>query len=112
MMPAEYRKPVDYHKSHFLNESGPSIPVILYSEIGPDLMETRRVSLFKDGQYTFTSEDHEMSITVNGERFTVGVAWERMPDIEQINLYPGVRAEEIEPEEFEAAWFAAKLSLK
>ena len=74
-------------------------PVLLYSEMGDDGYETRKVDLYRDGR-----QDHA------DERSSLGTTflWEvPVPALEEIAADPGFTPFRIDADEFEAVWRSA-----
>jgi len=79
----------------------PRDPVLLYSEVGADGYETRKVELFRDGAMTFADEETEAGSTGLGEI--------PVPSLEEIAADTEERfvPEAITREEFERVWTQA-----
>ncbi|MFI9388568.1 DUF6881 domain-containing protein [Kutzneria sp. NPDC052558] len=78
----------------------PDEPVTLYSEVGDDGYETRKVNLFPDGHLEWADEHHETAHT--------GVGEIPVPPIAEINEQDEFSAEEISRDTFEALWTQAR----
>ena len=81
------------------SHSFPSEPVLLYSELGDDRRELRKVEVFPNGTYGFASDSHAHGTTRLSE--------EPIPPDAEINLQPGFELEEISQDEFEEVWARA-----
>jgi hypothetical protein len=79
-------------------------PVVLYSEIGDNKMEVRKIELFRNGSYGFATVDREYNSSRLGEV--------PVPDIDEIELDTEFKPSFICREEFEEAWKQALDSIK
>jgi hypothetical protein len=86
---------VDWHHEF------PDEPVTLYSEVGDDGYETRKVNVFPDGHLEWADSAHESAHTGLGE-----IA---VPPIEEIDEQDEFTATEISRDAFEAVWAQATM---
>jgi len=70
--------------------------VLLYSELGPDRWEVRKVELHADGRMSFADQERQSGDTHLG---LVPV-----PPLEEMAADPEFEPEAISAEEFESAW--------
>lgn len=82
------------------HQDSPDFPVLLYSEIDDERWEVRKVDEYADGRRDLAGEGIETGQTGLGEIPT--------PPIDEINSDPEFSAVEIERDEFEGVWMAAK----
>lgn len=75
------------------------MPVVLYSEIGDDDMECRKVDIFSDGTYGYAGETISTWTTWLGEV--------PIPSVPEIAKNPEFEPVEISREEFESIWAKA-----
>jgi hypothetical protein len=85
---------VDWHHEF------PDEPITLYSEVGDDGYETRKVNVFADGHLEGADDDHETAHTGIGEI--------PLPPIAEIDERDEFSAEEINRDTFEALWTQAR----
>ncbi|WP_063844337.1 DUF6881 domain-containing protein [Rhizobium ecuadorense] len=78
----------------------PDMPVLLYSELDPDMWEVRKVEAYADGTTDFADCDESSGST------ELGI--EPCPLLEVIAADPEFEPEVISREEFEAVWQHAK----
>ncbi|TDC77738.1 DUF6881 domain-containing protein [Streptomyces hainanensis] len=71
-------------------------PIAIYSEIGPDDYETRRVEEFGDGRLGWADQDREHGGT--------SLAYTEFGDIEEVREQPEFSALVITEREFDAVW--------
>jgi len=88
-----------YLRVRWLQDS-PEYPVLLYSEVDDDGWEIRKVDEYADGHRDLAGEGIETGQSGLGEAPT--------PSIDEINSDPEFRAVEIDRDEFEGVWQAAK----
>ena len=81
----------------------PDEPVTLYSEIGDDGYESRKVNIFPDGHLEWADAEHESAHTGLGEV--------PVPGTEEIDEQGEFSAEEISRDVFEAVWAQATTRL-
>ncbi len=74
----------------------PDDPIELYSEIGDDGWEVRKVELYRDGRYGRASSE--------GSTASTGLSDERIPDIAEIGALEEFTPNEISADEFETVW--------
>ena len=74
-------------------------PTLLYSELGDDRREVRKVEVFPNGTYGFASEKSYEGTTRLGDV--------PVPPYAEIAAQPEFELEEISQDEFEAAWTKA-----
>jgi hypothetical protein len=74
----------------------PSAPVHLYSEIGDDSYERRKVEIYKDGRKGFADSSEEKNGTVLGSM--------PVPSLKEIAAQPEFEPKEISAEEFQKIW--------
>ncbi len=74
-------------------------PVLLYSELGPDSFEERKVEVFRDGRMGFAGNSKEVGSTALGEK--------PVPSLDEIGRDPQFEATQISRDEFEAIWSRA-----
>jgi hypothetical protein len=79
----------------------PEEPVELYSEVGDDGYETRKVCLFRDGRLERADEDTETAMT--------GLSEVPVGSVEEIASEEGFSPELISRNEFERLWSQAGL---
>ena len=87
-----------YIKVNWIHESKED-PVYLYSEIGDDMFEVRKVEVFPDGSYGYADKDNFTKDTQLGDQI--------FPSFEEINTQPEFKLVEISKEEFEQVWSRA-----
>lgn len=73
----------------------PSDPVHLYSEIGDDSYERRRVEIWADGRKGFADESEEKGATLSTMK---------VPSLKEIAAQPEFEPKFIEAEEFQKIW--------
>jgi hypothetical protein len=73
--------------------------VVLYSEIGDDGYETRKVDVYRDGRLVHADERHETGTTILGEKPT--------PGIDEIAAQAEFSPVVIDQDEFEEMWSCA-----
>jgi hypothetical protein len=88
-----------YIKVKWLHSSADT-PVLLYSELNPDLWEVRKVEVYADGRKDFADREERSGST------KLGI--EPLPPLEQIAADPEFEPAIISAEEFEAVWEEAK----
>jgi hypothetical protein len=71
-------------------------PVVLYSEIDDDGVETRKVEVYRDGRHDYADRTRSMGATVLSEK--------RMPSIDEIAAQSEFSPSTIDPSEFESVW--------
>jgi len=71
-------------------------PIELYSEVGDDGYETRKVQLFRDGRLEWANAETETDLT--------GLSECPVGSIEEIDSTPELSASTISKEEFEDIW--------
>ena len=77
-----------------------SDPILLYSELGDDRFETRKVEIFIDGRIGLADDDFEHGGTSLGDQ--------PIPELEEIAADPeDFQPQEIRRVEFEAIWCLA-----
>ncbi|MDE2163963.1 MAG: hypothetical protein KGL29_14755 [Alphaproteobacteria bacterium] len=74
----------------------PNEPAHLYSEIGDDSYERRKVELYADGRKGFADETEEAGGT------SLGIM--PVPSLAEIAAQPGFEPKEIPQEEFQRIW--------
>ncbi|GIH19457.1 DUF6881 domain-containing protein [Rugosimonospora africana] len=74
----------------------PEDPIELYSEVGDDGWEVRKIELYRDGRYGRASSE--------GSTASTGLSDERVPDISEIAALEEFTPNEISAAEFEAVW--------
>ena len=84
-----------YIKVNWKHDS-PEYPVILYSEIGDDRYEVRKVDIFPNGSYGYADGKNDTENTFLGVKPT--------PPFEVVNSNPEFELVEISKEEFEEIW--------
>ncbi|MGY4397671.1 hypothetical protein ACVWZA_002868 [Sphingomonas sp. UYAg733] len=88
-----------YIKVKWMHTS-PDDPVMLYSELNPELWEERKVEVYADGRADFAdSEEHSGSTKLGIEPF---------PTMEEIATDPQFEPVAISAAEFESVWEQAK----
>jgi hypothetical protein len=75
-------------------------PVQLFSEIGDDDYEVRKVDVYRDGHLEWADAAHETD--------TIGLGQVPTPPMEEINAEAEFTAVRIDAAEFEAVWSAAR----
>ncbi|OXM61902.1 DUF6881 domain-containing protein [Amycolatopsis vastitatis] len=75
-------------------------PVELFSELGEDRYEVRKVDVYRDGRADWADAGRETD--------TIGLGEVPFPGLGEINAQPEFHAEVITAEEFEAAWVRAR----
>ena len=93
-MMARYQK-VFWH--HDFDEE----PVLLYSEVDDDGMETRKVDVYRNERLDFADGSRSTGTTVLSEK--------TMPSLGDIKAQPMFEAEEITREDFETVWIRATM---
>jgi hypothetical protein len=78
----------------------PEDPVELYSEIGDDGCEVRKIELYRDGRYGQASRE--------GSTGSTGLSDEPIPDIAEIAALEEFTPNEISAAEFETVWQNAR----
>lgn len=78
-------------------------PVELFSEIGPDGWERRRVERFRDGRLGWADEEHEVGGAVLAEA-RVGASLDEIDEQDEINEQDEFEASTIDAERFEWMW--------
>ena len=81
---------VDWH--HDLEDE----PVVLFSEIGSDNHERRKVDQYRDGRLDFADNERATGSTLLGDQ--------EVPPLEAINADPEFTAEAIDAAAFERVW--------
>jgi hypothetical protein len=84
-----------YMRVEWLHDE-PGDPVLLFSEIGEDGYETRKVEVFRDGAMTYADEESSTGQTWLGEA--------PVPPIEEIAANTEFRPHAITRDEFEEIW--------
>jgi hypothetical protein len=84
-----------YQRVHWRHEFDDE-PVVLYSEISDDGVETRKVEQYRDGRMDYADADHSTGSTLLSEK--------AMPELVEIASQPEFTPAAITPEEFEAVW--------
>jgi hypothetical protein len=74
----------------------PGAPVHLYSEIGDDSYERRKVEVYKDGRKGFADASEEVGGTALGVM--------PVPSLKEIAEQPGFEPKEISAEDFQKIW--------
>lgn len=87
--------PVRYIKVLWHHEC-PEDPIELYSEVGDDGWEVRKVELYRDGRYGRASSE--------GSTASTGLSDEPIPDIAEIAALEEFTPNEISADEFETVW--------
>jgi hypothetical protein len=72
-------------------------PCSIYSELGDERYETRKIEVFKDGTTTRASTEDLKSDPM-------ALADQATPSLEEVNAYPEFHMEEISKAEFEDLW--------
>jgi hypothetical protein len=75
-------------------------PVELFSELGEDRYEVRKVDVYRDGRADWADAGRETD--------AIGLAEVPFPGLGEINAQPEFHAEVITAAEFEAAWVRAR----
>lgn len=88
-----------YIKVRWIHTS-PDEPVMLYSELSPELWEARKVEVYADGHADFADSEERSGST------KLGI--EPLPSLEEIAADPQFEPTLISAEEFELAWKQAK----
>jgi hypothetical protein len=71
-------------------------PTVLWSEIGDDGFETRKVDEYRDGRLDYADENISSGTTRLGDQ--------PMPTLDEINADEGFTAAPISPSDFEHVW--------
>ena len=74
----------------------PGAPVHIYSEIGEDSYELRKVEIYADGRKGFADASEEVNGTALGSM--------PVPSLKEIAAQPGYEPKEIPVEEFQRIW--------
>ncbi|GAA5196399.1 hypothetical protein GCM10023322_65230 [Rugosimonospora acidiphila] len=74
----------------------PEDPIELYSEIGDDGWEARKIELYRDGRYGRASSE--------GSTGSTGLSDEQIPDLAEIAALEEFTPNEISAAEFETVW--------
>jgi len=74
----------------------PNAPVHLYSEVGEDSYECRKVEIYADGRKGFADSSEEAGGTVLGSM--------PVPSLKEIAAQPEFEPKEIPQEEFQRIW--------
>jgi Domain of unknown function (DUF6881) len=74
----------------------PGAPVHIYSEVGDDSYERRKVEIYADGRKGFADSSEEAGGTVLGSM--------PVPSLKEIAAQPGYEPKEIPAEEFQRIW--------
>jgi hypothetical protein len=93
---------VKYIKVKWLHAS-PDHPMLLYSEINPELWEVRKVEAYADGRMDFADRENCSGNTI--------LSIEPLPPLEEIAADPEFEPVIISAEEFESIWEQAKTRL-
>jgi hypothetical protein len=75
-------------------------PVDVFSELGDDRYEVRKVEVYRDGRLDCAD--------VSRDTDTIGLGEAPFPDLQEINSQEEFHAEAITAAEFEAAWARAR----
>jgi hypothetical protein len=75
-------------------------PLVLWSEIGDDEYERRRVDVYRDGRLDFADENASTGTTQLGDQ--------KMPALHEINADDEFTATEVTRSEFDAIWRQAR----
>jgi hypothetical protein len=78
----------------------PDSPVLLYSELNPELWEARKVEVYADGQADFADREERSGST--------RLSSEPLPTLEEIASNPEFEPAAISAEEFELIWKKAR----
>jgi Domain of unknown function (DUF6881) len=76
-------------------------PVLLYSELGDDRYETRKVEVYADGSAGFAGPGEEVGTTWLGDQ--------PVPPLDEINADAQFEGVEIDAAEFERVWAQRRL---
>ncbi len=82
------------------HQNSPELPRVLYSEIGDDGWEVRKVDEYANGHCDIAGAEIETGRTFLG--------LDRVPPLDEINDDPQFEGAEISADEFEAIWAHAK----
>ncbi|MDQ0788870.1 hypothetical protein QFZ63_003231 [Streptomyces sp. B3I7] len=93
---------MDHWKVDWLHDC-PSDPVTLYSEIGPDGYEVRKVERYADGRSVRADALHESD--------EIGLGQVPVGSLADVNAQPEFRGVAISREEFEKQWRTARWPL-
>jgi hypothetical protein len=74
-------------------------PTVLWSEIGDDGFETRKVDEYRDGRLDYADEDTRTGMTLLGDQ--------PIPSLDEINADEEFTAASISPSDFERVWRGA-----
>lgn len=88
-----------YLKVRWLHQD-PQYPVLLFSEIGKDRYELRKVEVYSDGRMEFATEEWNSGETALGEV--------PVPSEDEIAADPQFVVEPTSPSEFEGMWARAE----
>lgn len=94
---------MNYIRVRWLHNS-PASPVLLYSELNPELWELRKVEVYKDGRADFADREEQSGSTK--------ISIEPLPTLEEIASDPEFEPVAISAEEFESVWKQAKGRLR
>lgn len=78
----------------------PDDPIELYSEVGDDGWEVRKIELYRDGRYGLAGSE--------GSTGSTGLSDEPIPDIAEIAALEEFTPDEISADEFETVWQNAR----
>jgi hypothetical protein len=74
-------------------------PILLYSELGGNRWEVRKVEVFRDGSYGYAGD---------GREYRSGLGLMAVPSLDEIARDPEFEPCQISKDEFEAIWRAAQ----